>query len=68
MVLPVMIMVYAVVKLTSSMTNVMYVIMVILTFLHVEVRNNLLCITRCPPLTEIFIKLAIMFIISICSL
>ena len=68
MILPAMIVVYVVVKLKSSMTNVMHVMLVILTFLHVEVRINLLCITRCPPLTQIFIKLAIMFIISIFSL
>ena len=65
MVLPAMIMVYAVVKLTSSMTNVMHVMLVILTFLHVKVSN----ISGCPPLTYVFfIKLGIMFVISPFSL
>ena len=36
-----MIMVYAVVKLISPMTNVIHVKLVILTFLHVKVSNNI---------------------------
>ena len=55
-VLPVMIMVYAVVMLTSSMTNVMHVMLVILIFLHVKVSTKQLCIAGYPPLTQICIK------------
>ena len=40
-VLHVMIVVYAVVTLISSMTNVMHVLLVIQTFLHVQVSNTM---------------------------
>ena len=41
MALCVIIMVYAVVKLISPMTNVIHVKLVILSFLHVKVSNNI---------------------------
>ena len=42
MVLPVMIMVFAAVKIISSMTNVMHVILAFLTFRHVKVSYTIL--------------------------
>ena len=67
MVLPVMIMVFAAVKLISSMTNVMHVMLDILTFLHVIVSNTMNLLQDFLPYTS-FIKFGIMFVISFFSL
>ena len=67
MTLHVMTMVYAIVMLTLSMTNVMHVMLDILTFLHVIVSNTMNLLQDFLPYTS-FIKFGIMFVISFFSL
>ena len=65
MVKHVMIMVYAVVKLILSMTNVMHVILAFLTFRHVKVSYTILLQIL---IIQVFEQLGLMFVISFFSL